>query len=291
MTNRNRAILQLNIGTFLASFTGLLARVLETPTIWITYFRMLIAAFVIFFFMLWSKEPIKAKSKREFFWMFFLGMVLAFHWIAVFKSFSLSSVAIGITAIFTFPVITALLEPIFLKSTFHFYDILCAFLALLGVYLTTTQFDLKSEHVMGALWGLVAALSFAIRNVMIKKEIHKMNGVKMMLYQTFFGSFFLIPFLSEFPTYHLQLEWKAILVLGVILTALTHTLYVVSMKELSASSTSVISSLQVVYAIFLAFFILGEQISWKGILGSLIIIVVAFYETKKNQIKTKNNNA
>ena len=73
-------------------------------------------------------------------------------------------------------------------------------------------------------------------------------------------------------------EWGYIIALGLISTALAHTLIVVSLRALSAKSVTLIGCFQPALAIFLGWLLLGEVPTLTTWLGGSVILSCAFYE-------------
>lgn len=49
------------------------------------------------------------------------GLFMGIHWVTYFYALQWSNVAIGMLSLFTYPVITAFLEPLFFKTHFKFF--------------------------------------------------------------------------------------------------------------------------------------------------------------------------
>jgi drug/metabolite transporter (DMT)-like permease len=70
-----------------------------------------------------------------------------------------------------------------------------------------------------------------------------------------------------------------LVVLGVACTALSHTLFIRSLRSLSAHTASVVAALEPVYGIALAFLLLGETPSARTLAGGALIVGAAFFAT------------
>ena len=57
---------------------------------------------------------------------------MAVHWVTYFYALKLSNVALGVLSLYTFPIIIALLEPLFLKVKFDPIYILLGLMVLIG---------------------------------------------------------------------------------------------------------------------------------------------------------------
>ena len=120
------------------------------------------------------------------------------HWVTYFYALKLSNVAIGMISLFTFPILTALLEPLFFKIKLNpFYLVLGVFI-LIGMYILVPEFSLKNNTFKGVLMGLLSALFYALRLLISKKHTKKYDGSMLMFYQIFFISIFMLPVLFFF---------------------------------------------------------------------------------------------
>ena len=72
-----------------------------------------------------------------------------------------------------------------------------------------------------------------------------------------------------------------LIVLGVVCTALAHTLFIRSMHVLSAHTASVVTALEPVYGIALAFALLGETPGWRTLIGAALIVGAALRATSR----------
>jgi drug/metabolite transporter (DMT)-like permease len=72
-----------------------------------------------------------------------------------------------------------------------------------------------------------------------------------------------------------------LLVLGVFCTALAHTMFIGSLRRVSAHTASVVASLEPVYGIALAVLLLGEVPSPRTFVGALLIVGAALVATRR----------
>ena len=119
---------------------------------------------------------------------------MAAHWITYLYALKLSNVAIGMLSFYTFPVITSLLEPFFMKTKFNPMHLVLGLIVLVRLYILTPEFSLENSMIRGVLLGLISALCYAIRIVILKKQVTNYHGSMLMLYQTFVISIVLLIF-------------------------------------------------------------------------------------------------
>ena len=204
---------------------------------------------------------------------------MAIHWITYFYALKLSNVALGMLSLYTFPIITALLEPLFFKSKINPVHIILGGVVLIGVFILAPEFNLESSNVKGILFGLFSALCYSIRLLILKQHVNQYHGSMLMLYQTSVITIVLIPVLFFMDVSNFQSQFPYLLLLAILTTAIGHSLMVHSLKFFSTTTATIISSIQPVFGIVIAFFIVNEVPEINTIWGGLLIISTVLIET------------
>lgn len=272
-------ITELNLAILFISTSGVLGRYIAMPppiTIW---WRCIFAAILLGAYCWYRKIDLKISIKRD--WKSFIlsSLFLGAHWITYFYSLHLSNVAIGMLSLFTYPVITALLEPFFFKTKLNLKHVFLGFIILIGIYFLTPEFDLSNNYTKGVLLGLVSAVFYALRNILSKKNSAHYHGSTIMFYQLVIISLVLWPVFFFFEANPTSNDLQALIVLALLTTAIGHTLFVMSFKNFTIGTASIMSSVQPVYGILLGMVFLSEIPSGKTILGGLLIIATVVIES------------
>ncbi|OGS69785.1 MAG: multidrug transporter [Flavobacteria bacterium RIFCSPLOWO2_12_FULL_35_11] len=272
-------IIELNIAILLISTSGVLGKFVSMPppvTIW---FRCLFAVVILGAYCWYKKIDLKIYSKRDFKAILLSSLLFGAHWITYFYALQLSNVAIGMLSLFTYPVITALLEPLFFKTKLNKMHILLGIIALVGIYFLAPEFNLESNHTKGVLFGLISSVFYAIRNLMMKQKIAQYPGSMLIFYQMVVVSLVLWPVLFFFEVKPTSGDWMAILALALFTTAVGHTLFVMSFKNFSIGTASIISSVQPVYGVLFGVFLLNEIPSENTLIGGFLILTTVVIES------------
>lgn len=111
----NNHLLLLTIATLLISTSGALGKYIDLPTPVTICGRNALGALFLFIFCRFKKLNINIKSKKDIPSILLGAILLGVYWVTYFYTLQLSNIAIGMLPIFTFPVITAVLEPFFYK--------------------------------------------------------------------------------------------------------------------------------------------------------------------------------
>lgn len=272
-------ILQLNLAVLLISTSGVLGRFITLHPVTTIFYRCLIAVIVFYFYCRWKKIDLKIENKRDLSKMLLGGVLMGIHWVTYFFSLQYSSVAIALLSLFTYPVITAFLEPLLFKNRFNKVHIALGFLVLAGIYFLSPQFNLENDYFIAVVLGIISAIFYALRNLLMKREVERYNGSALMFYQILVVSILFLPsvFFSEFNM--ILAQWKPLLILAVLTTCIGHTLFLKSFKNFSITAASIMSSIQPVYGILLGIFFLSEIPSLKTVIGGTLIISAVIIES------------
>lgn len=210
------------------------------------------------------------------------GCLMGIHWVTYFYSLSLSSVAIGMLSIYTYPVITTFLEPLLLKTRFSKMHLGLAVLVLFGIYFLVPEFSFENEQTLAVAFGVTSAFFYSLRNLLMKQEVEKYNGSVLMMYQMIIITIMLSPVLFIFDLSAVPSQLVPIFFLAVVTTCFGHTLLLMSFRNFSVTTASIISSAQPVYGILLGLFFLGEHPAVNTIIGGTLIIFAVFAEITRS---------
>ena len=292
---KNKSLAEIHVAVVLFGIAGLFGKWIALPPTIIVLGRVFFASIALALILLISKQTIFFSKKSVYFLLLSLGLLLAVHWTVFFKSIQISTVAVGLLSYSSFPVFTAFLEPLFFKEKIQIKNILYALMCVLGIFLIIPKYDLNDTILQGVLWGLAAGLTFSILTIFNRKLSQKYSSLVIAFYQDFFATLFLIPFFFFLrPALNLK-NIILLCILGIFCTAGSHTLFIKGMKYIRAQTAAIISSLEPVYGIIIAFFFLHEIPTLRTILGGMIILLAAFSVTwsgvRQTQFARKQNNA
>ena len=284
MQAKSKNLIYINIASLFMSFSGLFAKWISVESYSIIFGRSVAALPVLLLICILFKVIKPIQSKRHLILIIFSGLFLTLHWTLFYKSVQISSVSVGVIAIFSYPLITSILEPLLTQSVFKIRMVLESVILLVSLYILSGH-TINGESVyIGLMLGIIAAFSFALRNIIIKEIVDEYSPIWLMMIQIGISIILLAPFgiapLMDAGAKNIGL----IIIVGIMVISLSHTLFIQSMKTLSATAIGVISSLQLIYAIVASWLFLNETISINIILGAFLISSVAVYE----QIKSYN---
>ena len=262
------------------STSGALGRLINLPPPLTIWSRAAIAFVLLLVYAFLTKKSILLNFKKEGFSIFLSGILMAAHWVTYFFALQWSSVAIGMLSLFTYPMITLMLEPLFFTVSYQKRHLVLGIMILTGVYLLVPSFELNNTITHGVFMGILSSLCYSLRNIIMKQKISSVDGSVLMLYQMGVTLIILLPALSYFEVDSYIDKLPYLLILGVVTTAVGHTLFLTSFKKFSVSTVSIMSGIQPIYGILLGIIFLSEIPSFRSILGGVLIILTVLIEQK-----------
>lgn len=272
MLHSRIALLQVHASVFLFGLSGLFGKLLDLPAAVIVLGRTGLATLALGIVLGFLGQFQRPRSIPDLLGMVLLGTLLAFHWVSFFYSIQLATVAVGLLTFSSFPVFVTVLEPLLFKTPLRSQDGAIAVLVVVGVALVIPDYRLGSAATVGAIWGLLSGLSFALLQLLNKGYRQRYSALAIAFYQDLFA---FLSLLVVTPRLGLTLgtsEIGLLIVLGVLCTAVAHTLFIESLAVLRTQTASVISTLEPVYGVALAALLLGEIPSLRTLLGGSLII-------------------
>ncbi len=285
--------LQLTFAIFLMSSSGVLGRYIALPTPVTIWIRSVIAVITLFLILKALKKSTFIGWGRHFRIVLISSIFLGAHWIAYFSALQASNVAIAMLSMFTYPIMTAMLEPVLLKTKFDKGSLVLSFIGLVGVFFLVPDLNFDNTVTRGVLLGLLAGFFYAIRNILMKKNLTDHGGLTLMYYQMAIITLLLWPatfiYKLDFNAQIIHGDWEALLILGLVTTAFGHTLFVRSLKNFTVTTVSILSCLTPLLGTLLAVFILDEIPKGQTVLAGTIILLTAGLESYRSVQQKKRS--
>lgn len=274
----HRSIIAANTATLFFGLAGVLGKLSDLPAPLITLGRVVFAGAALGVWVGMSgKLSLRPRRQRDIALLALPGLILALHWTAFFQAIVVSNVAIGLLAFSSFPLFTAALEPLLLHQRPRLAEIVAAVLILPGIYLLIPRLSLDNRATQGVLWGLLAGGTFALLSVINRGLTAHYPSVTISLYQDSIAAVALLPTIFIVPLVGV-FSLRTVLILaalGLFCTALAHTLFIASMRDITAQLASVIAALEPVWGVIFAWLLLAEAPSTRTLVGGALIVGAA----------------
>ncbi|HUH94840.1 MAG TPA: DMT family transporter [Casimicrobiaceae bacterium] len=282
--SRGAALATLHLAVGLFGFAGLFGKWLALPAVTIVLGRTLVAALALAVLLRFKGEPAALTGERFDGRLALNGAVLALHWVAFFQAIQVASVAVGLLGFASFPLFVLLLEAACRQRALRGGEWLTAALVAAGLVLVVPEFRWTNRTVQGLSWGVLSGFAFALLAVANRSLAARYRAGTIALWQNGCATACLLPpalFVAALPDVR---ELLLLVILGVACTALAHTLFIGSLKALSAHTASVVAALEPVYGIVLAFALLGEAPPARTLGGAALIVAAALWATRAGRL-------
>jgi drug/metabolite transporter (DMT)-like permease len=279
---------------FLWGFTGILGKLIDLEALFIVWYRVGIASFVILLFLLFKGSKLSI-PKSHILKVSFVGLVVAAHWVTFYTSIQLSTASLGILCLSTTTLHVAWLEPIIMKKKFSWIEFLLGLLVVGGIYFVSGDFS--PDEYWAVLAGCVSAFLAAFFAVSNAHFVEDIPSTHISMYELAMGFVGLTIFLaltgkidaSMFSMSLSDIYW--LLFLAIVCTSFAFLVTIDIVKKLGAFTVSLSINLEPVYTIILAIFILKEheQLGPNFYVGSVLIICIVIANgIIKNQQKKRS---
>ena len=291
-----RSYLALHFSIILFGFTAILGAVISLSALPLVWWRILLTVISLGFFAKLT-TVFKQGSKKNILFICGTGGIVGLHWLTFYGSIKASNASVGVLALAATPLFTAFLEPLVQKRKINVIEIILSILIIPGMILIVRT--LPTKFLDGFLIGLFSAFLASLFSSLNQKMTLLSDAITItflelssaLILLTFVLPFWLTfnPKESFIPigTY----DWIYVALLAFVCTSLAYSLTLHAMKQLSAFTVSLSMTLEPIYGIAFAWFLLkeNEQLTnsfyWGSLLIVLSVIIYPIYKSYFNKRK------
>ena len=228
-----------------------------------------------------NSTPEEKHALRKFSLSILLGMV-GIGIEATFYFLTLENLGAALTGVFLYlyPAFVALISHFFLGERLSLMKWGCVALSLVGCLFTVDLSGAQVKSTVGVVYGVLTAAWYAIY-LLVGNRLVKGHHPLTVSSGIVLGAFFTFAGLAWMETQthgvvwmwpQSQAAWGAILGLAVLASVLPFTTLYAGMKRVGATKASVLSTLEMVFTILLAVWVLGEKLTVSQEFGAAIIL-------------------
>jgi len=273
--SHGRALAALHGAVILFGLAGLFGKWIDLPAATIVLGRTGVATLALLALLI-----VRGRGFGSFEWRLAVnGALLAAHWAAFFQAIQTATVAVALLGFAGFPLFVALFEALLLDRRLSAREWLLTAAVCAGLLLIVPGFDLADHTVQGLLWGLFSGATFALLAVWNRGLAARRAASEIALWQNAIATLCLVPAVMLAPSLPSARDIVLLIVLGVACTAFAHTLFIWSLRTVSAHTASVITCLEPVYGIVLAAALLNEVPGTRMLVGGALIVGASLWES------------
>lgn len=280
MLPSTRGRLEIHAAAVLWGLTGPIGKVLEdVPAVFIVSFRTLVGGAVLLAIVYIAGDSLRIRWRCDGLKLLAIGLLLAVHWWFFFKAVQVSTVATGLLALATIPVMVAFLEPLFFRRKLRKIDLATGALVIAGMALMIEQYDLSNDMTQGVVYGLLAAATAALFTVLNKQILPDYSAMSIAFYNLAIAGVATLPFAWSGVGVVTWYEWLLLILLALLCTAGSHALFLRGMRYVEAHYATIVGCLEPIYGTLFAALFLFEYPALRTLAGGSLILLATWLAT------------
>ncbi len=207
-----------------------------------------------------------------------LGVMQGAHWLLFFEAVKLGSVALAVLTFYTAPLVLAVLAPAVLPERLSRVALAALVPGAAGIVLVALGSGEEGGSASG--WaiaaGLGSAVTYAVLVILSKRLLLGMvEPLTVAFWDCFVGAVAVAPALLAAGRVLPQggREWGAVLLLGVVFTGLSTLAYTALLRYVTAQAAGILTFLEPVAAVLLAWALLDEQVGAATLAGGVLVVL------------------
>ncbi|RXG23428.1 DMT family transporter [Leeuwenhoekiella aequorea] len=277
-----KAIYAVILAACIAGLNGVLIKAMPSLTTGtIGWFRVGVPVLFLLPSLLYNKE-IRIKGNRK---MLLLATVInAIRLYFYLVAFMYTSIGNAVVLFYVYPLFVTLIETLVYKSPIRKIQVYLMILAFIGIGITylNKPFSFESNDFIGMLASLLSAVGYASFVCIFKRQTTSYNKKQLLFFQNIGGAVLFAPFLFAMdnvaiPELGIAVFYAALIGLGVF------SLFFFGLKYLNPTTATSLMYLEVISAVLLSYFVLGEQLTWNTYLGGSFILMSSFFISRLNR--------
>jgi drug/metabolite transporter (DMT)-like permease len=272
-TRKRLGLLELHAAVALFALASLFGKWLTISPMMIVLGRTTFATLALLPVLFLHRAAIRPHVRPAAAGLLLSGLVLAFHWVSFFRAIQVSSVAVGLLTFSSFPLFVTLMEPLFFRERPRGIDLLTAAVVLAGLACIIPRWDPHDPVTLGAIWGTASGLSFAVLALLNRRLVARHPSTLVAAGQDGAAALVLLLLLPAYAQPITPHDVLLMAVLGVVCTALAHTLFIKSLAHVRAQLASVTAGLETLYGVTLAFLLQHERPAPRVLIGGGMIVL------------------
>jgi len=269
--NTRAALLGLHLGALAFGISGIFGELAGTSPVAIVSGRALFAVLTLGLLLLAMGKALRIAARHAP-WVVVGGLLVAGHWLTFFEAVRISGVAIATLGFASFPAFTVLLEIVLLGERPRRAEYLMVTLVSIGLLLVAPVLDPGDSDTRGLFYGVMSGLLFALLSLLGRIITRHIDPIQAALGQNLVALACSLPFAGTALQSLAAAQWFWLALLGVLCTAMAHSLLVASLRVIKARTAALIFALDPVYGITFAWLLLGQTPTVNMLAGGSLII-------------------
>ena len=301
------ALLKLHFGVILAGTSGLFGRWITMSETLLSWYRVMFSLIIMLILLPLYRKILRKIRKHSVaaaggqkatktddksgplarLAPYGIGVMLCFHWMFFFGSVKAANVSIAAVCLSLVPFITAILEPILIRSPFVVMNFLYSILSVLGV---ACIFGVDTQFRLGIFYGTLSSTLIALMMIANKSmRSHKMASATLLYKELIGGTLAMTCVVALMkigdPTMVItpsMSDLVCLVLLAAVVTIAPNLLKIQALAKVDAFTVNLVNNMEPVYSIILAIIIFNEaqQLSYAFVIGIVLILASVLLQTR-----------
>lgn len=248
------------------------------------FYRFFIAFFVFFFYIITLKKKAKLEKKSDYINVCLAGLIYSLQCIFFFSSFKYISSSLGEIIYHCYPFFVLVLAYLFLNEKITKGKLVGVTLSIIGT-IVTIYGPLGSNDIRGIIYVVITAFVSSIYIIFTKKRVSNIDTTVLTMYLCLVCS--IVYFVFSFLTNDFIIITDLHLIFNVTVLAICSTVigffaFMKAISFLSAGYVSILSILEPIFTIVLAYLILDVALTPLQMIGTAIVLIAVYIYERGN---------
>ena len=259
---------------------GIFVRMADSAAATIVFARVAVACIAISLYLLVKRQKVSLGKSWKI--TILSGLALSLNWLFYFKAIQSTTIGNAVLTYYLAPLFSIIWARIFLGEMLERRVIYALGLAAGGILLMLSghEFSLASTDFIGILYGLTGAFFYSMVVVMAK-GLDDVEPTHLVLVQMAVATLIFFPQVMTQPPTISAVSATALVIMGLVHSALALGLYFSGLKAVKVQHASVLSYVDPVSAFVFAYFVFGEVPTLHTAIGGLAILGASYIVMKK----------
>lgn len=227
---------------------------------------------------------------KAFFYLLIMGPISLINTFSFFYAYKTTSIANAVLTHYTAPVIVAFLAPVFLRERLTARVLVSVALATVGLWI---MLDVSvpdfirlvragDENTGGILSGLFSGFAYAVLIITFRVLAQNFHPLVMTFFQNSMIALLLLPFVRVPGSVAVSDFW-IFAAMGIVHSTIAPVLYFKGLGLVTSNRAAILGYLEPVCAIMLGVVFLGETVTFKTVIGGVMILFSGYLTIKDKQ--------
>ncbi len=239
------------------------------------FLRFFLAAIMLLYYLKSKGISLKLARKQLFLVLIIGGGGFTLSAISLFMSYNYISIGMATMIVYTYPAIVTLFSYLFYKEKIYPRKIISLMISTTGIFILVDRGS-ASFNLIGVVLAGVAAIMYSLYVLGAShKEFKTINSYVLTFYISCESAVFMLIAAITTKNFDIHISFYAlvaILLLALISTVVALMAFLEGVRIIGPSKASIFSTIEPIVALTLGIIILGEPISTRIIIGSIMIV-------------------